>query len=95
VLSDSTEIYDRTSKFESYQTIESLQDYLLISSDRMHADLYSRDGSGWRLTSTNKPDDIIHLASCGCRLKLADIFRKVELPPLPKFTRVVADADGA
>lgn len=94
VLSDSTEIYDRTNKFESYQTIESLQQYLLISSNRMHVDLYTRDGTEWRLSSASRPEDVVELASCGCRLQLSDLYRKVQLPERPKFFRIAAQPDG-
>lgn len=81
VLSDSTEAYDRGGKFDSYQTIDSLQEYLLISSTRMHADLFAKQGNGrWLLSSASKPEDVIELASCGCRLKLADLYEKVQLP---------------
>lgn len=80
VLSKSTEGYDRGAKFESYQTIESLQQYLLISSSHMHVDLFTRQADGkWLLSSAHKPEDVIELASCGCRLKLADLYHKVEL----------------
>ena len=42
VLSPSTESYDRGRKFEHYRCIPSLQQYLLVSSDRIGADLYTR-----------------------------------------------------
>lgn len=79
VLSDSTEVYDRTAKFEHYWTTESLKEYLLISSSHMHADLYVRHSEGrWLLTSAAKPEDTIELASCDCRLKMADLYEKIE-----------------
>jgi Uma2 family endonuclease len=83
VLSDSTEIYDRTTKFEHYWTTESLREYLLIASNRMHADLYVQHGNGkWMLTSATKPEDMIELTSCDCRLKMADLYEKIEFSPV-------------
>ncbi len=80
VLSKSTEGYDRSTKFESYRTIDSLQEYLLISSSRMRVDLFRRQADGqWLFISASKPDEVIELASCGCHLKLADVYNKVEL----------------
>ena len=35
VLSPSTEVYDRGRKFEHYRAVESITEYLLISSDRI------------------------------------------------------------
>ena len=46
VLSPSTEACDRGRKFEHYKSIESLREYLLVASDRMHADLYTRQPDG-------------------------------------------------
>src|SRR6202040_2808447 len=37
VLSTSTEAYGRGRKFELYRTLDSLQQYVLVASDRIHA----------------------------------------------------------
>ena len=92
VLSDSTELYDRTGKFERYGSMESLREYLLISSNRKHADLYARQPGGkWVLSSASDPHDSIEFASCGCRLKLSEIYEDVELPAAPPSLRVVGE----
>jgi Uma2 family endonuclease len=61
VLSPSTEKYDRGRKFEHYQAIDSLKEYLLVSSERVRAELYTRrqttDGSS-RLPRLPKPRSI-------------------------------------
>jgi Uma2 family endonuclease len=82
VLSSSTEAYDRGRKFEHYQSIESLREYLLVASDRMHVDLYSTQPDGrWLLTSASLPEDSLILESVGAELLLADLYEKVELSP--------------
>jgi Uma2 family endonuclease len=79
VLSPSTEAYDRGRKFELYQSISSLREYLLLAADRVHADLYTRQGSGlWLRSSGGAPEDVVTLESVGCKLKLADLYDKVE-----------------
>jgi len=79
VLSPSTEAYDRGRKFEYYKTLESLMEYLLVASDRMHADLLTRQPDGrWILASADEPGETIELSSIGGRLVLADIYEKVE-----------------
>ena len=56
-LSPSTEAYERGRKFEHYKTIDSLREYLLIATDRVHGDLYTRQEDGrWLLTSPDGPD---------------------------------------
>jgi Uma2 family endonuclease len=80
VLSPSTEAYDRGRKFEHYKTIESIAEYLLISSDRVHVDLFRRQPDGdWLLKSADRIEDTLDLQSVGCRLSLADLYEQVEL----------------
>jgi len=78
VLSDTTEKYDRGKKFELYRQIESLREYVLISQDRAHIELFTRGDDGhWRLSEATGLDAAIELAAIGCRLALADVYAKV------------------
>jgi Uma2 family endonuclease len=80
VLSPSTEAYDRGRKFDHYKTIDSLRDYLLIATDRIHADLYTRQPDGrWLITSANGREDLLTLDSVDARLLMSDLYEKVEL----------------
>lgn len=80
VLSPSTEAYDRGRKFEQYKSIEALREYLLVASDRVHADLYTRQADGrWLLTSADSLEDSLTLESVGVRLTLADLYEKVDV----------------
>lgn len=79
VVAPTTEAYDRGRKFEHYRTIESLREYLLISSDRVHADLFTKQPDGnWLLTSATRLEDTVELHSIDARLKLTDVYEKVE-----------------
>ncbi len=79
VLSPTTEAYDRGRKFEHYQTIESLSEYLLLASDRVHADLYTRQPDGrWLLTSARRLEDSLNLQSVGCSLALAGLYERID-----------------
>jgi Uma2 family endonuclease len=79
VLSPSTEAYDRGRKFENYRSIESLAEYLLISSQRVSAELFARQPDGrWLLTAANSLEDTLELPATGCRLPLAGIYERVE-----------------
>ena len=42
ILSDSTKHYDRTTKFDQYRTIPSLQEYVLVEQDTMRVERYTR-----------------------------------------------------
>jgi len=80
VLSPSTEAYDRGRKFEHYRSVESLNEYLLIASERVQVDLFTRQSDGhWLFTSAASLEDVLELKSVGCRLALAELYSKVEL----------------
>lgn len=78
VLSPSTEAHDRGEKFESYRTVESLREYLLIAQDRYHLDHFVRQDDGsWLLNDASGLESVIHLPSIGCELPLAEVYEKV------------------
>ena len=80
VLSDSTEKYDRGAKFERYRGVPAISEYLLISQDRLHVELYTRQAEGvWSLREWSDPGSEIELASLRCTLKVAEVYPKVEL----------------
>ena len=86
VLSPSTEAYDRGRKFDHYRSLESLGAYLLIASDRIHVDLFTRQPSGlWLLMAAERPEDTIELGCIECRLTVAEIYQKVasDIPSPP------------
>ncbi|MBN1430691.1 MAG: Uma2 family endonuclease [Anaerolineae bacterium] len=80
VLSASTERYDRGMKFQNYRTIDTLQDYVLISQDHHHVEHYTRQESGlWLLQEVDGLEEEIHIQSIECTLPLKDVYEKVEL----------------
>jgi Uma2 family endonuclease len=84
VLSPSTEAYDRGRKFEHYRTVESVTEYLLVSSERVSAELYTRQPDGrWLLTAVSRLEDSLDLESIGVHLALADLYERVDFPAPP------------
>jgi len=86
VLSPSPEFYDRVRTFELYRSVESINEYLLVSSVRVSAELYSRQSDNrWLLTTADRMENSLDLQSVGARLALADLYEKVDLtaPPTP------------
>jgi len=80
ILSPSSEGYDRGRKFEHYQTIPTLNEYLLVAQDRIHVDLYTRQSAGaWLLTSANQLTDTIALPSIHCSVPLAELYEGLQL----------------
>jgi Uma2 family endonuclease len=81
VLSPSTESFDRGAKFIRYRMMESLADYVLVASERMHVEHFSRNADGsWRLTEYSHHDMVVNLASVEVELSLAEIYDRVTFP---------------
>lgn len=55
VVSNETEAFDRGDKFHSYQTIKSLQEYVLISTRRQRVDCFRRTPDGMWLFQFYSP----------------------------------------
>jgi Uma2 family endonuclease len=82
VLSNSTELYDRTGKFEHYRRLKSLQSYLLVSQKTLRVELYERQANDqWLLTVCDGEEGALEISSIGCTLANADIYNKVVLEP--------------
>ncbi|HYN78005.1 MAG TPA: Uma2 family endonuclease [Lamprocystis sp. (in: g-proteobacteria)] len=86
VLSDSTEAYDRGNKFGYYRMLPSLRAYLLLSQQRVAAELFLRQpGGDWLLSTYTDPRDCIPLPLLDTELPLAEVYDKVD------FTQGVAN----
>jgi Uma2 family endonuclease len=78
VLSPSTEAYDRGKKFGHYRTIETLQEVVLVSQDRIEVERFSRQPNGdWLLSEATRLEDHLPLPSIGCELSLAAVYERV------------------
>ncbi len=78
ILSPSTEAYDRGKKFEHYQTIPSLREYVLVSQDSCRLELYTRRQERiWTYSEFRSTGEVARLASIACELDLAGAYAKV------------------
>jgi Uma2 family endonuclease len=79
VLSESTAAFDRGGKFQSYQQLESLREYILISQDQYLVEQYVRQtGESWTYTAIIGPESSLVLPSINCTLSLAAIYEKTD-----------------
>jgi Uma2 family endonuclease len=86
VLSPSTEAYDRGEKFAHYRTLDSLQEYVLVSQDRYRVERFVRQNDGrWILTEAAGPESEIKFESIGCQLPLAEVYDGVAINPSPEL----------
>ena len=77
VLSPSTEVDDRGEKFDRYRELVSLQEYILISQDKVRVEHYLRNETQWIPTEFRELTDVLQLISIDCALPLRDIYRRV------------------
>lgn len=78
VLSPTTEAYDRGKKFQHYQSIESLAEYLLVSQSEPRVEQFLRqDDNRWLLTTTTGLKAVLTLPSIQCELALAEVYEKI------------------
>ncbi|MCU0443336.1 MAG: Uma2 family endonuclease [Microscillaceae bacterium] len=81
VLSESTELYDRSTKFDCYKDLPSVRQYVLIDSQKVLAETYDRTPENhWLLKSEKDLEKSIYIADC--ELKLADLYKLVEFQSL-------------
>lgn len=82
VLSESTERYDRGKKFQQYQQIPSLQEYLLVSQDEPRIEQFIRQpNNDWLLHEVTGVSSTLLLPSLGITIELAEVFANVQFPP--------------
>lgn len=79
VLSPSTATFDRGSKFFAYRQMPSLQDYILVSQDRVLVEHHARQADGsWLLREYRQLSDLLKLDSLGISVPLTAIYERVE-----------------
>lgn len=76
VLSEATEAFDRGDKFADYRRLESLQDYVLISQNRIAVEVFHRDPAGWMLKPYDEADELI-LPSVDFRCPVTALYEDV------------------
>jgi len=83
VLSPSTAAYDRGEKFAAYRKLPSLQEYVLIDSERMAVEVFRRNTAGhWELHPFDAPGQPITLESVELHMPLETLYEDV-LPLSP------------
>lgn len=81
VLSESTEFYDRGEKFRQYKSIESFQEYLLVSQTEKFITLFQKHNGRFWLQSDYITGEIFHLNTLNLDLTVDEIYQGVEIKP--------------
>lgn len=79
ILSESTENYDQGGKFGLYRSIPTLEEYIVIDSRSIKAEVWRKERGTWLLaTETKDLESSIELASIGLTLPLRVIYDQTE-----------------
>lgn len=75
ILSPSTRDYDIGKKFALYRDIESLKEYILIDSEKIHVIRHQKNAdSSWLMTEYKTIDATFQISTVALELKLEDIY---------------------
>jgi Uma2 family endonuclease len=75
IISESSEEYDHVEKWERYQTIPSLKQYVIVSQKEMKVESYRRVSDEWLYVSVHGEKASIKVLDC--EISLADLYEKV------------------
>lgn len=77
ILSKSTRRYDRGKKFGYYKKIPTLQEYVLVDSERAHVEIFRRTDYGWDVEMLNDLEKTMSFESIPIEIFLRRIYSKV------------------
>ena len=78
VLSESTAHKDRTTKFDSYRTLPTLRDYLLVWQDEPRMELFTRgENETWILSGVTGLESSLTVPSLEMTLALSEVYQRV------------------
>lgn len=87
VLSPTTEAYNRGRKFRHYQTIDSLQEYVLVAQERPQIDHFIRQPKSgqWLFTTVDDLGAAVALSAIECTIPLAEVYANVQFEDVPEI----------
>jgi Uma2 family endonuclease len=81
VLSKSTRLKDRNEKLDSYMSLDSLTDYVLVEQDAMRIEHFIKiNEKEWKFYPLTEKTDKLNLESINCHVPLDEIYREIKFP---------------
>ena len=79
VLSNSTESYDRGKKFQAYRSIQSLQTYILVSTNYKQIEVFKKTEVNLWTLSEPDADGNLSIPFPNCNLAVNEVYNGVDL----------------
>lgn len=84
VLSPSTEVFDRTTKFDQYKTNPELSDYVLVSADEVRVEHFRKlENAKWEQAVFIGRDALLNLDNFDISIPLSEIYEDIEIAEQP------------
>lgn len=83
VLSESSESYDRGTKFAHYRTIDTLRHYVLVSQWEPLVEVFNREDDRWYLTASRAPQGTVQLPAIQVEFPVGELYEGVKLADPP------------
>ena len=78
VASPSTAVFDKADKFIAYRTIETLKEYVVVSTELPQLEVFRKNDAGeWTVETIHGLDKIAAFHSVACSVALKEVFEKV------------------
>lgn len=77
VSSPSTKVYDKTDKFIRFRKIKSLQHYIVVNSEKVDIEIYTKTGNDWTSESFTDDKYNLELTSLKIQLPISEIYQDV------------------
>ena len=79
VTSPDTDRTDRAEKKANYQSVPTLDVYVVLNQFQLDVTVYRRTDDGWIMEYLNEPSDVVDLPKVGCSLPLSTIYERTPL----------------
>ena len=78
VMSESSELYDRSGKFHKYKSLGSFREYVLVDSQKhLVESFYKQDKTLWQMATCFDPNGSVYIHTLDIDLPMAEIYRRV------------------
>ncbi len=79
VMSESSELYDRSDKFHKYKSLGSFREYVLIDSQKhLVESFYKQDKTLWQMATCFDPNGSLYIHTLDVDLPMTEIYRRVD-----------------
>ncbi len=80
IISNTTNLSDKTQKLESYLAIPSVKECFLVKADEMRVEQYARQNAKqWLYRIYDERDSVIPLDAAGCKVSLSEIYANINI----------------